>query len=59
MSGKKITRNLNGDEERLAGEVLDFMSEFGIKGIQLGSRKIAKKGKKIVETRSVRKTNKK
>lgn len=59
MGKEKITRSLSGLEEIVARQSLDFMSEFGIKSIQMGGRKIEKKGKKIIETQTVKKTNKK
>lgn len=59
MSKEKVTRELEGKEEALARRNLDFMSKFGISSIEFGSRKITKKDKKVIETRSVRKTNKK
>ena len=51
-------RKLGGIEKRLASDSLDFLSQYGIGAIQVGSRTLTKKGSDVIEERPAKKPKK-
>jgi len=53
-----MKRKLKGKEKVLAERSLDFLSKYGVNGIQMGSKRIKKDGKDVVEEEIKKKSKK-